>query len=281
MALLASRTRARDSDRTATCDALDAAFGEGQIDGMEHRTRTAAALKAMTVGELAALTGDLQVRVAPAAAPAPRPWRLHVPARSSLRRRPVRTLVGAMAAGALLVVAIPMWLGVDAPRPAPGPRAPAAAPRVVDVPDPRTPAGFARLVGDVRATLGTARVDRLALLSGGTVVVQTAEPGRPSATRTYDYRGGLGTPRVTDDRDPATRTVDLAAVDPDAVLGLVAGAPRTLNVAGATSTAMTVLDVGYGPRVEITAIGDGGRAGRLVARPDGAVLTVSPYRPGN
>lgn len=282
MALTASRKRARDADRTAACDALDAAFGEGQIDGVEHRTRTAAALRAVTLGELQALTADLQTDRSGHPAPEipPRVWAVGTwwPQRSL-----ARTVVGAMATGAFLVVAIPMWVGADGPGPAPGAGrvAEAPAPRVVDAPDPRTPAGFARMVDDVRATLGGTAVDRVAILSGGTVVVQAAEPGRPWVTRTYDYRGGLGTPRLTDDRDPGTRTVDLASVDAEAVLGLLAGAPRTLEVAGATTTAMTVLDAGSGPRVDVTATGDGGRYGRLVARPDGTVVTVEPYRPPN
>ena len=53
-------TRARDTDRTATCALLDTAFAEGQIDGSEHRQRTAAAMRARSVAELSALVADLQ-----------------------------------------------------------------------------------------------------------------------------------------------------------------------------------------------------------------------------
>ncbi|MCV7084268.1 DUF1707 domain-containing protein, partial [Mycolicibacter hiberniae] len=41
-------TRAKDSDRDATCKALDAAFGDGQISSEEHRQRIAVATRAQT-----------------------------------------------------------------------------------------------------------------------------------------------------------------------------------------------------------------------------------------
>ena len=53
-------TRAKDSDRTATCQILDSAFAEGQLSMEEHRQRVSAATNAATLGELESLVADLQ-----------------------------------------------------------------------------------------------------------------------------------------------------------------------------------------------------------------------------
>jgi hypothetical protein len=59
------RTRARDLDRATASSLLDAAYAEGQLGADEYHDRIAQAAAAKTLGELAALTADLQ---APAAA---------------------------------------------------------------------------------------------------------------------------------------------------------------------------------------------------------------------
>ncbi|BCN60312.1 DUF1707 domain-containing protein [Rhodococcus hoagii] len=55
------KTRARDIDRAQTCSLLDAAYADGQLGVEEHESRTAAAMRATTLGALRALTKDLQV----------------------------------------------------------------------------------------------------------------------------------------------------------------------------------------------------------------------------
>ncbi|NKS75220.1 DUF1707 domain-containing protein [Rhodococcus hoagii] len=55
------KTRARDVDRAQTCSLLDAAYADGQLGVEEHESRTAAAMRATTLGALRALTKDLQV----------------------------------------------------------------------------------------------------------------------------------------------------------------------------------------------------------------------------
>src|SRR4029078_2969591 len=53
-------TRAKDSDRTATCQVLDTALADGQLSMEEHRQRVSAPTHATTLGELWSLVGDLQ-----------------------------------------------------------------------------------------------------------------------------------------------------------------------------------------------------------------------------
>ena len=63
------QTRAKDSDRTDTCQVLDSAFGEGQLSMEEHRQRVATATTAATLGELQSLVADLQTANAPVKSP--------------------------------------------------------------------------------------------------------------------------------------------------------------------------------------------------------------------
>ncbi len=56
------RTRARDLDRAAASGLLDAAYAEGQLGADEYHDRIAQAAAAKTLGDLAALTADLQSR---------------------------------------------------------------------------------------------------------------------------------------------------------------------------------------------------------------------------
>ena len=53
-------TRAKDDDRTKTCQVLDSALGDGQLSMEEHRQRVATATTAATLGDLQALVDDLQ-----------------------------------------------------------------------------------------------------------------------------------------------------------------------------------------------------------------------------
>ncbi|MBR8745068.1 DUF1707 domain-containing protein [Nocardiopsis sp. MG754419] len=65
-----NRMRASDTERDLTIDHLAVAYSEGRLDSDEYERRVGAALIAIRVGELRALTGDLPVPVG--AIPAPR-----------------------------------------------------------------------------------------------------------------------------------------------------------------------------------------------------------------
>ena len=74
-----SATRAKDSDRSDTCQILDSALADGQLSMEEHRTRVALATGAETLGDLQSLVSDLQTASAPVQLPdlkrRPRFWR--------------------------------------------------------------------------------------------------------------------------------------------------------------------------------------------------------------
>ncbi len=62
-------TRATDTDRSDICQVLDSALSDGQLSMEEHRQRVSAATKATTLGELQSLMADLQTHNAPVQPP--------------------------------------------------------------------------------------------------------------------------------------------------------------------------------------------------------------------
>ncbi|MGE3660303.1 MAG: DUF1707 domain-containing protein [Pseudonocardia sp.] len=270
-----SRTRARDTDRDSVCKALDAAFADGQLDGAEHRERTAAALRTKTLGELHALVEDLQLS-------SPMPQRITRPA-SAGRARWVAAVVS------LVLLAAGFGLGRATAPAAPqdaaagsGPGSGSASgitPRVIGLAGLHTPEGFTRLVADIRAGLGTTRVAR-AVVYPDYAVITTAVPDRPGRAQTYQYRGGLDGPSEGRTRSADDPLVDLAVFDPAVVLPLLAGAPESLKVTEVTSTYLILEDDGDGPHVAVYASNEFHESGYLEARPDGSIVSVHPYAAG-
>lgn len=181
----------------------------------------------------------------------------------------------------VIVVVGRVWLQVQVEQidfgpvrdPAPVVSAPAAP-----ATDISTAAGLTRLVDDVRRATGSTVVDRLAAYGADGGTVQTADPGRPTHTRTYVWNSDDGLGVVTTDRplarDPAQRTVDLDDLAPGPVAEVVARAPDTVGVPAAESIRLLVADLGNGPTVVVTCIGRDGRVGELEARPDGGGVVV-------
>lgn len=286
MPSLRSRKRARDSDRTATCDRLDVAFAEGQIDGVEHRTRVAAALRAAHIGDLTALTADLQLpgvaRVrrgpSPARSVAASPTR---PDRDAPGYWPVRIGVAVALVAAMAVAHAVVSRPVHRP-PVPPPTAaapvPITAPVVVEPVDLRTDRGLTELVAAVRRVSGGTVVDSLSVRGPDDGGVRIAEPGNPRADRTYTWTPGAGLTRLdvvsAIARDPDQRTVDLGDLDTTALAGLLADAPRATGVPGARSVRLMVFDPGSGPAVEITCTDGSAQRGTVTARPDGSGVAV-------
>lgn len=269
------RTRARDADRNALCNALDTAYAEGQMDGAEHRERTATALRATTLGELKALVADLQLERPIALLPPDRP------PRSRGARR-----AGLLVALALLGVGFGVGHAVGRtstpPAAANGPAVAAGSPVAPVVVTPaglHSPEGFGRLVDDLRSRLGSARVADATIYPDYAVLTVPVE-GTPGRAQSYTYRGGLDGPGPAGTRDPDQPLVDLAEIDARTALGLVAGAPESLKVADPTSRYLIVDDEGDGPQIAVYASNDHGETGYLEARPDGSIVAVHPHEAG-
>ena len=103
-------TRAKDSDRTETCQVLDSALAEGQLSMEEHRQRVSRATNAATLGELQSLVDDLQ------APDAVQPFAAQP---SKLRSGPV--VIAAVTGVAVVIACAIGWalLGSDASPPEP------------------------------------------------------------------------------------------------------------------------------------------------------------------
>jgi Domain of unknown function (DUF1707) len=271
------RTRARDLDRTEVCGLLDSAYADGQLDVEEHRSRTAAATAAKTLGELRELVEDLQLET-----PTPQ---LREPARKPPARRgkAIAAAVVALLLGAGFGIG---WVIEQSPSPvdptgAPVAAAgPAAAPIVVGPTALHTPAGLRAFIDGVRAEFGSTQVADLTVYPDYAVLAMPV-PGAPARSQSYHYQGGFDASGSTGSRDPDQPLVDIAAVDVDKIIGLLAGAGQSLAVENPTVHYLIVRDPGTGPEVAVYASNnDTGQSGYLEAKPDGTILGVHPYQPG-
>jgi hypothetical protein len=271
------RTRARDIDRTEVCGLLDAAYADGQLDAEEHRSRTAAATAAKTLGELREFVEDLQLEK-----PIPE-LRERAPRRLARRGNLVATgIVG------LLLLGVGFGVGrltgdpaseVAHAEPRVAAPGPAAAPIVVGPTALHTPAGLRAFIDGVRTELGTTQVVDLTVYPDY-AVLEMPVADAPARTQSYSYRGGLDA-SGTSSRDPGDPLVDLATIDVDKILGLLAGAGQSLNVENPTVHYLIVRDMGEGPYVGVYATNnDNGQSGYLEAKPDGTIIGVHAYERG-
>lgn len=273
------RTRARDLDRTEVCGLLDTAYADGQLDAEEHRARTAAATAAKTLGDLRDLVEDLQLDT-----PVPE---LREPSSAPASRR--GDSVAAAVVG-LLLVGAGFGIGratadstpavVTSADGAPVAAGPGAEPIVVGPTALHTPAGLRAFIDGVRAEFGTTEIVDLTVYPDY-AVLDMPVAGAPARAQSYNYRGGFDLSGSSGSRDPDQPLTDLAALDVEKILGLLAGAGQTLNVDDPTVRYLVVGDDGSGPRVAVYATNnDTGEAGYLEAEPDGTIIGVHAHEPG-
>lgn len=250
---MAAWTRAKDSDRDATCRLLDNALADGQLSGDEHRRRVTAAVTATTLGELDALLADLQIPDEQRPAPV-RPG----------RRRRNLVLAGVGAAAAIVIAVVAFSGGPDATTPAnsPSPQPSSAAPvaeshkalSTVAVPDTVPPVvvkpardlltaeGLSAIIDSIRGRFGDTTGYELAITTDQAYLARP-DPADDQQKMVYPYRGGWDDPSRRDRSDTDDLT-DVAAFDTAATAAAVAAAPATLNIAPA-DVASTYLDIDY------------------------------------
>ena len=228
-----STTRAKDSDRNDTCKVLDNALGEGQLSMEEHRQRVSAATNATTLGDLARLVEDLQNADAPVQLPTlvkPRVPRVRKPAGSGW---------GLRIASAVVLVLLGMGIGWGVYGNTSSPLSfnpdPGAVPDGID-PVVLTPPtqlqslnGVKGLFEQMRQKFGNTMGFELHI-DPDSALLYRADPQDSRKKVYYRYTGGWGDPS-TDPRnvEKEDRLVDLAAFDYEKVLGIMRGAPDTLN----------------------------------------------------
>ncbi|MDH6283748.1 DUF1707 SHOCT-like domain-containing protein [Prescottella agglutinans] len=257
----ALRLRARDIDRAAVCDVLDAAFSDGQLSEVEHRNRTEATRTAQTLADLDRLVRDLQV---PAdlrdAVPTPPPT-------------PSTHWAVALSAAVVLVCGIVVATSArDNGEPAAASSASAS--------ELTTAAGFGRMLDEIHRELGDSQVDQLTVYPEYATFSRQV-PGKPGLAQTYQYKVEKGQARITDNGTSSNRTegvpVDLAELRPNVlqVIGLLNGADRTLRVDDPTRIFIDARSGDDGPVVSIHLWNEGaGAQGFLTVGFDGAVRSV-------
>ncbi|MEU2125293.1 DUF1707 SHOCT-like domain-containing protein [Nocardia niwae] len=269
-------TRARDADRATTRELLDAARVDGQLSEEEHDALAELAAEARTLGDLRDLVADLQQPSD--VAPAPRPPVSH-------RRQ---WYVGAVTVAAALA-ACAGFLAVTHEAEEPRPAAQAmpvldqatVQPLAVPTPSLHTTEGIATFLRNYQRKFGDLQVDELTVHENYASLVR-AVPGQPNRKVAYDYRGGFTQSRQIETRKVDTPSVDLVALNADAIGRALADAATIVRVPGGVVThfAVNVSDnrVGAEPVVTVYASNSARESGYFTMTPAGEIRRVSPFK---
>ena len=272
-------TRAKDSDRTDTCQILDTALSEGQLSMTEHAQRVKAATSAATLGELRSLVGDLQTANAPVQLPTLRSPRAVRP-RGALAIR-----LATMGVLVLLGIGIGWGLYGNSSSPLsfttdPGAKSDGIAPVVLTPPKQlHSLGGLSGLFEQMRQRFGDTMGYRLVVYPEY-ASLDRSDPADDRRTLNYYYRGGFDDPS-TSAKGSGDTAEDLSAFDIKAVVGVLRGAPETLNIkADEVKSSYLIVDPGRDPTapgtlsISIYVSSDFG-GGNITLGPDGSVKRIN------
>ena len=272
-------TRAKDSDRTDTCQILDTALAEGQLSMSEHADRVKAATNAATLGELRALVADLQTANAPVQLPD-----LRSPRRSGTRAGwGIRIATGAVLVLAGVGVGWGLYGNTDSPlsfTADPGAKPDGVAPVVLTPPRQlHSLGGLSGLFEQMRTKFGDTAGYRMVVYPDY-AVLDRPDPGDERRTLSYVYRGGWDDPSSGARGSDAT-VIDLAAFDVKAIVGVLRGAPESLNIkpGDVTSTYLNIdpardPTTPGAPAISVYVSSDFG-SGYIALNPDGSVKRIN------
>lgn len=277
-------TRARTADRRAARDLLDRAYGEGQLTEDEYRAATELLAEATTLGDLADITADLQgPRHTPVAPRSPDSGR------SGRYFAVLTAAASAVAFGAFAFTSRDTDSAASTSPPAavaPMPEEPAPAtaepePLIFAPPNLVTGAGIAQFVAEYRERFGDTVADEI-WLHPDHGDVERAVPGQPNRLVSYDYRGGFNQSDDLTTRPVDTPTVDLGALDTDAIGRVLIDAPALARVSDGVVTHMSLAIHRFPPydgmpAVSIYVSNSFDESGWLLVDPAGDVLRVRPF----
>ncbi len=223
-------TRAKDSDRNDTCQILDTALSEGQLSMAEHQQRVKAATNAATLGDLKSLVGDLQTGNSPVQLP-----HLNRPRMAAVTGAGSGWGIRAAVAAVLVVLGVGIGWGLYGNTPSPfnftsdpGAKPDGVAPVVLTPPRQlQSLGGLNGLFEQMKKKFGDTIGYRLVIYPDY-ASLDRPDPGDDRRTLSYSYRGGWDDPRPGAKSDEVA--VDLAKFDTKAVIGVLRGAPETLNI---------------------------------------------------
>ena len=223
-------TRAKDTDRNDTCQILDTALSEGQLSMSEHQQRVKAATNATTLGDLRSLVGDLQTANAPVQLPTLKKPRFSAPGTGgSLGIR-----IAIVAVLVLLGIGIGWGLYGNTPSPLnftsdPGAKPDGVAPVVLTPPRQlQSLGGLTGLLEQMKKKFGDTEGYRLVIYPDY-ASLDRPDPNDNRRELSYTYRGGWGDPSTSAVSNDA-QVVDLGKFDTTAVVGVLRGAAKTLNM---------------------------------------------------
>ena len=260
-----NRTRARDADRTAACELIEAAYADGQLSLEEHDARITRALEARTIGELRGLTDDLQGERQPEPQPPrakrPTPRRSRLP-RLRLPRR-VQAWHIAVLGTALGVACIPALMLLTRGG------------------EMLTVEGLEALVEAARDDLGSTRIDSVIVFESHAVLWR-AQAGSPDRAESFTYRrraiGGGFDEWTKSTREARETFVDLARVDVQAVIDLLERAPDLVRVDDVDRERRYLrIESADGGRIYIYLTNEFSEDGSIIASLDGEIREVDPH----
>jgi len=277
-------TRAKDDDRTKTCQILDSALGDGQLSMEEHRQRVAAATTAATLGDLQSLVGDLQTENAPVQLPELAKSRLGA-------ARAKRAWGYTLAVTAVLVVlgiAIGWGLYGNSTSPLdfttdPGAKPDGVVPVVVTPPkELQSLGGLSGLFAQMRTKFGDTTGYSLSI-NPDDAYLQRSDPRDDRRVLNYRYQGGWGDPSEGTKSD-GQRVVDLSNFEWPKVMALVKGAPQTLEMGSQRIDDVSInIDPSRDPltpdavNIRIAVDGEFGN-GTMELAPDGTIKSITPVK---
>jgi hypothetical protein len=223
-------TRAKDTDRNDTCQILDTALSEGQLSMSEHQQRVKDATTATTLGDLRALVADLQTGNAPVQLPTLKKPRLS--AAGAGGSWGIRLAI----MGVLIVLGIGIGWGLYGNTPSPlnftsdpGAKSDGVAPVVLTPPRQlHSLGGLNGLLEQMKKRFGDTDGNRLVIYPDYASLTRP-DPSDERRELNYTYRGGWGDPSTSAASSDA-KLVDLSKFDAKAVVGVLRGAPETLNM---------------------------------------------------
>ncbi|WP_169586668.1 DUF1707 domain-containing protein [Antrihabitans stalactiti] len=254
---LSPKKRANDNDRADTARRLDEAYADGQLSPGEHEERLTTALHATTLGQLAALTVDLQSGTVLPSMTKPRARKQH---------NIVRFLVPAIVT--LLVMGLLIWAAGG--RNESDDEVNTAGEQYSYL----TPRGLAEVIAAIRAKFGNATVDDLTVYPGYAVVFRAAEDA-PLQQLSYYYNGEFREPTDSGTRKDLPM-VDLKTVDIMKVASVIAGAGTSLNLSRVDQSYLVIRAGEEEPEVLVFASNDKKESGHLALDIHGSFLAVYP-----
>jgi hypothetical protein len=281
-------TRAKDDDRTKTCQILDSALGDGQLSMEEHRQRVAAATTAATLGDLQSLVGDLQTENAPVQLPELKRQSRFKAANSDGAKRAWGYPLAVTAVLVVLGIAIGWGLYGNSTSPLdfttdPGAKPDGVVPVVLTPPkELQSLGGLSGLFEQMRKKFGDTTGYSLTI-NPDDAYLQRSDPRDDRRVLNYRYQGGWGDPSEGTKSD-GQRVVDLATFDLPKVMALVKGAPKTLEMGSQRIDDVSInIDPSRDPltpdavNIRIAVDGEFGN-GTMELAPDGTVKSITPVK---